>query len=712
MINNKKSTLALTQIFLLIIGIISFGYVIGGQIGVVSAIHCEDIRGNYIGEYNSNACPGDSFETDAPSGGSNSKGDDEKSNNVEKASSLLTFSWLKKKLFPGSVATQAAAEGGGTVTSASVIGTAALYATAMALVTSGVAQALGADAQTGQAIGGSIGTAYLTYRTVTALGKFLPFIAANPVIAPIVAVVAVLAVLNNFFKKEDIKSVTFECKPWKAPIGWEDCERCNDNPILGCSEYQCKSLGSQCELINKGTSEQRCVGTDRNNISPPILSPWEEPLPEGYEYIPDPDLVLPHQGVIINYAESDDGCIPGFRIFAFGVTLNTVGTCRIDNIRTSSYEDMDSLGMGGNSLYIQNHSQIIMFPGQENLEQEGEEVPLGGEYSFFVRCEGNNGVSNEAEFGFKFCVEDEEDISSPQIYGSDPTSGNPITWFNETEEHEEDVVLYVNEPAECKWDHTDRDYIDMENSMTCASSVFDLNAQLTYSCNSVLTGLVNNQDNDFYFRCKDQPLLEDDAKRNVMGDSYKLTLIGTRPLAISDVEPTDETIKGATGSVRVELSATTSAGYQEGKSICQYKNTNDNLYTQFEHTDSYTHSTSIWLEGGDYEYRIRCYDLGGNFASETINFQVETDTQSPMIVRAYHESSYLKIITNEEATCVYDTVSCDYSFDDGLSMNRIGNTEHYTNWNTNLNYHIKCKDEFGNIPNPDQCSMIASPLEL
>ena len=693
------------------------GYIIGGQIGFVSAVECENVRGDPFSYPSLDECPGDLFfVSDTPSAPKESE------SIIEKASKLTLFSTLKKKLFPGTVADAAAATGK-TVTTTSSLGKYALYATLVAYATGGFAQLVGADADTGQAIGAVVGTTYLTYSSLTAVfgeggalagtaGTGFSAFFLNPTTMAVVAIIAVFAVLNNFFKKTDIKSVTFECKPWKAPTGGNDCEQCNDNSILGCSEYQCKSLGSQCALINKGTSEQRCIWEDRNNISPPIISPWVDPLPFGYNYLPDPDMALPHQGVIIEYNQSSDGCVPGFEIFGLGVTLDTIGTCRMDNARTNSYGEMDSFGMGGNDLYIQNHSQIIMFPGQENLELEGYEVPLGGEYSLFVRCEGNNGISNIAEFGFKFCVDDEEDIGAPRIYGSDPASGNPITWFNETEDHEEDIVLYLNEPSECKWDHIDREFEDMEQTMTCADSVFDLNAQLTYSCSSILTGIVNNQDNDFYFRCKDQPLLNDDAKRNIMGDSYKLTLVGTRPLAIADVEPNDELIKGASGSVQVELTATTSAGYQDGEAICEYKNSDGNLYAQFEHTNKHTHSTSLWLEEGDYEYRIRCYDLGGNFASETINFDVETDTQAPMIVRAYHKSSHLKLITNEEATCVYDEVSCDYSFDDGLSMNRIGDNEHYTSWNTNVNYYVKCKDEFGNLPAPDQCSMTVSPLEL
>jgi len=91
---------------------------------------------------------------------------------------------------------------------------------------------------------------------------------------------------------------------------------------------------------------------------------------------------------------------------------------------------------------------------------------------------------------------------------------------------------------------------------------------------------------------------------------------------------------------------------------------------------------------------------------------VETDSLSPLVVRVYHEDKYLKLLTNEEAECVYDTTSCSYTFEDGIKMNNIDETSHYTDWDTAVNFYIKCKDAYGNKPFPDKCNLIAKPSQI
>lgn len=763
-INNKKAGMALTQIFLLIIGMFAFAYAFGGQVGFVSAemgsvdlsqdtptpsttntftkeqkgadqqdtttltdsFGTFDANGGYVdltngGRYQLNE-EGTWFNDINKDGIQDPDERDVMPDESKAATALLTKAldygiekYLKKQVVKKIVA-KTLTYGGQLLANAG-------FALGLSVTISGVLQLFGIDPQLAQGIGSAVGSTYMTYTTITAtFGTGGPLAGiplapwlANPWVAGPITLAVGLKLLRDAFAKEKVASVTFECKPWKPPVGGIDCDKCNDEEF-GCSQYQCMSLGTQCKLINQGTSEQKCFWDNRNDIYPPIITAWKDILPMSYNYVPDASLAAPHEGVIIKFNETSDGCLPAFRIFAFGVALNKDGICRIDNVRTDKYGDMDPLGFAGNSMYRINHSQVIMFPDQVNVEQSGRIVPPGGEYSFFVRCEGANGVSNTAEFGFKFCVQDEDDISEPQIYDSDPPSGSPLAWFNETEEHEEEITLYINKPSECKWDHIDKDFEEMENSMTCATNVLDLNAEFTYPCTATLTGLENNQDNNFYFRCKDQPLAEDQNKRNVMKSSHPLTLVGTRALSLSDVEPENETtIKGPTGSVKVKLSAKTSAGYDLGKATCEYKEINENRYTQFENTDSYRHSSNIWLVEGDYEYYVRCYDLGGNFDKELISFSVESDTTAPIVVRAFHESSYLKIITNEDSTCVYSdstNIGCDYSYDDGIAMNNIDETEHYTQWNTNVNYYIKCEDEFGNRPYPNQCSITIRPMEI
>ena len=109
---------------------------------------------------------------------------------------------------------------------------------------------------------------------------------------------------------------------------------------------------------------------------------------------------------------------------------------------------------------------------------------------------------------------------------------------------------------------------------------------------------------------------------------------------------------------------------------------------------------------GNYEYFIKCTDLGGNTDITTVNFTVETDLSAPIVVRAYKEDNSLKLITNEESQCVYSTFGCNYDFDEGTKMTKVGENNHFTDWNNpNTNLYVKCEDNFGNRPAPNQCSI-------
>ncbi len=93
------------------------------------------------------------------------------------------------------------------------------------------------------------------------------------------------------------------------------------------------------------------------------------------------------------------------------------------------------------------------------------------------------------------------------------------------------------------------------------------------------------------------------------------------------------------------------------------------------------------------------------------DFTVESDSSPPITVRAYHEESYLKIVTDETAECVYDTVDCRYAYEDGTRMSVIDDVDHFTDWKTDVNFYIKCQDEFGNQPLPNECSMVVRAVD-
>ena len=86
--------------------------------------------------------------------------------------------------------------------------------------------------------------------------------------------------------------------------------------------------------------------------------------------------------------------------------------------------------------------------------------------------------------------------------------------------------------------------------------------------------------------------------------------------------------------------------------------------------------------------------------------------KDPVIVRIFHEENKLKIITDEEASCVYDNVDCSYLFEDGIKMSTLDDEMHSVDWDPEKNFYIKCEDKFGSRPFPNQCSIIARPFEV
>ena len=584
-------------------------------------------------------------------------------------------------------------------------------------VTAILKQFPGIDPRNAEAAGWAAGIGYLSAQTLAAA---LPGLAGAGPVA--LVAVGISAVIYAFLHKDyDTNLVSFSCNAWQPPSGGEYCEECNDFGILGCTEYQCKSLGRSCVLINEGNPQyQSCEWNNSDDIIPPTIQAWEEILDEDYEYQELGAEYPGEKGVKLVYKHSDDGCSPAFHQLEIGLKLNKFGRCKMDPVREQVYEDL-RFGFGGGAVDKYNHSQVFTFPGTANLVQNGYPVYNDGDYGFYVRCESTNGYTS-GTFVFDFCIEKGEDRSAPRIFGSSPAKGSYIP-FNTSEI---EVELYLDEPSQCKWDWSEKPYNEMANEIplsSCANiNESEINLQkTTYPCATTLTGIQDNVENNFYFKCMDQPeLIGNENKRNVMGVDYfyVLDLQGTMPLALTTVGPQDKTITASNSPVKVELTATTEQGAENGKAYCQYSPTGAwNDYTYFDNSASQTHSTDVRLTAGNYNYYIQCQDAGGNFDTKTINFTVDVDESYSIITRAYKDNNYLKIITNEEAECRFSTdprpeSACTYSFDDGTLMNNIGKTQHFTAWDSDKNFYIKCKDSYGNLPDYDQCSVVIRPFDL
>ncbi len=547
-------------------------------------------------------------------------------------------------------------------------------------------------------------------------------LAAIPGLGWIAAGIAVIVTLLTW-RTESVQVVTYECKVWQPITGGDLCNECNKG-IFPCTEYRCKSLGAACELINKGEIEQMCIST-KDDGKYPIITAWDDALiSSDYKYVPA-DVVAPRdKGVYVQHTETDKGCIPAFTDFSFGISLNEAAYCKYSTTREANFSDMKYDLSGGLGHY--NHS--IYLPGMPSASAlEAEDIPLrnGEEFDLYVRCEDYHGHSNIANFVFKFCIDEGPDYTNPSIKAVSPLNGAPIAHNQESVE----AIFYINELAECRWSHLNKDYDNMENDMSCATSVLEMNAYSLYPCTANLTGLQNNVENKFYVRCKDQPYLagtEEESNRNANPTSCifaedpakcEYILIGTEPLILDWVTPNNTLVKGPTSSVKVKIEAETSAGFKDGFSTCYLSETgNDGSYGKFYNTNSFEHSQDLWLTEGEYKYYIKCIDLGGNADTAMINFDVETDTEAPIISRIYHKDGYLKIITDEEAKCVYSAsnIGCNYNFDEGIIMMSTDNLEHSISWNSDADFYIKCGEirEGGIRPIQSDCSLTVRPFDI
>ncbi len=511
------------------------------------------------------------------------------------------------------------------------------------------------------------------------------------------------------YAKTDYKSVTFECNPWQPSTdsGDQRCDNCGEGG-LPCSEYQCRSLGQSCKLLNdENTGNAVCVQIDSGDINPPVMQAWEDALPSGYSYNPL-DVKFPEdRGVKIETEEGNP--IPPFTQLSLGIsTYNTKGDpkpsrCKIDVVRKDSFEDMAFFMSNG--IYKYNHSYELSVPSPDSAESENITLKHGTEQEIYIRCEDGNENRNVGTFVFKFDIDEGEDTTPPMIDGTNLPSGTPLASGVSNAE----VSIYINEPVKgCKWDYEDKIYGSMNENMDCSqgNEFSDMNSQGVFTCVANLTGIKSEIENNFYFRCEDK-------NENVMRESYDFSLEGTRPLVITSITPNNSIIKDSTTPIKVGIETETDSGADNGVSTCYYKESSEpfSSYIQFLETGSYTHKQNLWLPEGEHNYDVRCVDKGGNAGSSSISFTLESDTDAPTVIRAYKEESYLKIVSNEESECVYDTFDCDYAFSDGIGLTTTEGKIHYTDWTTDSAFYVKCKDKFSNRPNSNECSIIIRPLE-
>jgi len=518
----------------------------------------------------------------------------------------------------------------------------------------------------------------------------------------------ILVFAYTYLTAEEIEhtteTISFKCMSWQAPTGGASCEKCNTDDDIPCSEYRCKSLGQGCGIINAGTGNEKCIWMDPKDSTSPGIKPLGDALPGGYAY--SNVKARPAGGgegsfgMDITSEETTDGCIKAFTPIEFGIITSEPAQCKIAYDKTEGFDNMGYF-IGEDNLFKQEHTQKVSLPGTKLLNSLYPEIENDGQYRLYIRCMDGNGNQNRDEFAINFCVDPTPDVTPPIVEKTTIENNAPVQY----QVDEVNLGLYLNEPGSCKWDRVDASYESMTNDVNCNNQVWEMNADLLYSCATTLTSIKDREDNNFYFRCQD-------LANNTMHQSYKFTLVGTQPLDIIEVGPT-ETIGGSNTVVQVNLTAKTDNGYKNGDSTCSFSPTSGAGGIEFANTEGNVHSQVLDLGDGSYEYFIRCVDAGGNSAEDSVSFDVIIDNTIPQVIRAYNENDKIKVVTDEEAECRYSSESCNYNFEIGTNMPDDGSKiNHYGEWLTGQSYYIKCSDEFDNVPNPTACSIIVRPSSV
>ena len=167
------------------------------------------------------------------------------------------------------------------------------------------------------------------------------------------------------------------------------------------------------------------------------------------------------------------------------------------------------------------NSLKILVPEVKKITEEITREYTGGGYYIFIKCIDSSGKENEDQFYFKFEVDENyADNDHPEIIKAVPEDSSEAAGNI-------DLRLYLDEPAECRYDLNDKSFDAMkaENEFGCATGAYELSAVEggTYECSKkiVLADLAadsagpDKDVNDIWddadelklnIRCKDNPV--------------------------------------------------------------------------------------------------------------------------------------------------------------------------------------------------------------
>ncbi len=525
----------------------------------------------------------------------------------------------------------------------------------------------------------------------TGLAMALTNFAWNPWItgAIIIGTIIMACLLNEapwVLEETYTKEFEYVCLPW--PGRKYECDLCNKDPLKPCSKYRCDTLGPHCELVNADSENPICVEKKGNDQTAPVIRPLDSETSNNVVV-----TELTADGFSVKDVQAK--CMPAFSRFEIGLETNEVAQCKYDVFARSNFEDM-SFYYGNDVNYDYNHKMSFLLPSVESLPSKTfAGGNFTGELLYRIRCQDKFGNANIDEYKINICVrQGEDDESIPEILDFMPKTGKYLKYGVE----EANISVIVSEPSDCRYDTADRIYETMRSNMTCMKEFSGFNG-VGWACTATLANL--SLTNKFYFRCKDQPWLnETDARRNAMqsGKAYEIKksagdlIIDGLWLEHNNI--INNTIIAGSEPVTADLKAQTTGG-ANGKARCYFSFSEDRSEIEFYDTNDATHSQIFRnLLQGNYRVYVNCTDIAENNANKDIKFKVEIDKNGPRIIRIYNSGAGLYLVTDESASCKY-SFSSDIAYANKTAI-MDNKKEHSTDWKPSKKYYIECRDSYAN----------------
>ncbi|MBT6402679.1 hypothetical protein HOK09_04455, partial [Candidatus Woesearchaeota archaeon] len=441
-------------------------------------------------------------------------------------------------------------------------------------------------------------------------------------------------------------------------------------------------------IVNEGSEDEKCISASVNDVVSPYINVNKDLTAHFTDGLNSVSEITEVKGKGFEVVPK----IPPFTAVTLVLDTNEFAQCKFDVEYGKNYDEM--VQYFGDGVYDTTHEMLFSLPGAL-AEPEALKLTNGGEYQLYIKCQDGNGNQNDADYYAKFAIDDGPDFTPPIIEVTSIVNGAYVpAGVNET-----DFSIYVNEPSTCKWDDISVAFDDMYNEFSCTNSKFPTSSLYygLYECETTLTGIEDQRDNYYYFKCEDKPS-KPKEERNVNIESYDFLLKGTTGLEITSVDPNEgEELKFNSPTLKV---ITSGGAFGNGNSLCGYNFDMPGWENaiEFLNTNSSIHEQPFFnLTAGEYNVYINCIDIAGNIANETSEFSVVVDVNPPQIQQIYTSPGIVHIVTDEPSTCEY-SVESSFSFGNGIPMTGVITHEHTASREGDT-YHLACTDSFGNIGN-------------